>query len=153
MKLKHVIAALNILMIYYFCCTVGCMTIASYNPEEYYWYDTEIKQIESFELKSGKLLKVDSGHVRVLKAKDNSVYAFVIRTTDSSRRSISATDSVVTKIDTISIKEIKYINVNNEDGNSNAGMAVGITVGVLLALAFVGLIILANYGPNSQPYF
>jgi tRNA U34 5-carboxymethylaminomethyl modifying enzyme MnmG/GidA len=125
------------------------MTVESYGPEDYFWYDFKINQIESFELKSGRLLKVDSGNVRVLRAKDNSVYAFVIRTTDSSRRSISATDSVVTKVDTISIKEIKYINVNVEDGNSSAGLAVVITVGFLLAAAVVGLIILANYGPGS----
>lgn len=152
MKLKHVIAALNILMIYYCFCTIGCMTVESYSPEDYSWYDTKIKQIESFELKSGRLLKIDSGHVRILKAKDNSVYAFVIRTTDSSRRSISATDSVVTKVDTISIKEIKYINVNNEDGNSSAGMAVGITVGVLLAAVMVYLIVGAStfsIGPSN----
>jgi 3-dehydroquinate dehydratase len=127
------------------------MTIASYNPEEYYWYDTEIKQIESFELKSGKLMKVDSGNVRVLKAKDNSVYAFVIRTTDSTRRSISATDSLVTKVDTISIAEIKLINVYAEESNKKVAMAVGITAGVLLVLAAVGLVILANYGPFSDP--
>lgn len=144
MKLNPIIAALNILMIYYCCCTVGCMTVESYNPEDYSWYDTKIKQIESFELKSGKLLKIDSGQVRVLKAKDNSIYAFVIRTTDSSRRSISATDSVVTKVDTISLKEIKYINVNVEDGKSNVGMAVGITVGVLLAAVIVYALVAAN---------
>ena len=149
MKLKYVISALNILMICCCFCATGCMTVESFGPEEYFWYDTQVDQIESIKLKSGKLLKVDSGHVRVLKAKDNSVYAFVILTTDSSRRSISATDSEVTKVDTISIKEIKYINVNNEDGNSNAGMAVVITVGFLLAAAFAGLIILANYGPGS----
>ena len=151
MKLKQVIAALNILMIYYCCCTIGCMTVESFGPEEYSWYDTQADQIESFELKSGKLLKVDSGHVRVLKAKDNSVYAFVIRTTDSSRRSISATDSVIMKVDTINIAEIKFINVNHEEVNSKVGMAVGITAGVLLVLAAVGLIILANY--YSQPFF
>ncbi|MBK6505161.1 MAG: hypothetical protein IPG02_05725 [Ignavibacteria bacterium] len=144
MKLKQVIAALNILMIYYCFCTIGCMTVESYSPEDYSWYDTKIKQIESFELKSGRLLKVDSGHVSVLKAKDNSVYAFVILTTDSSRRSISATDSEVTKVDTISIKEIKYINVNNEDGNSNAGMAVVITVGFLVAAVIVYSLVAAN---------
>jgi hypothetical protein len=128
------------------------MTVESYGPEDYFWYDFKINQIESFELKSGRLLKVDSGNVRVLRAKDNSVYAFVIRTTDSSRRSISATDSVVTKVDTISIKEIKYINVNNEDGKINAGLAIGITVGLLLAAVMVYIIAAAStfsIGPSN----
>jgi hypothetical protein len=144
MKLNHIIAALNILMIYYCCCTVGCMTVESFGPEDYLWYDFKTKQIESFELKSGKLLKIDSGQVRVLKAKDNSIYAFVIRTTDSTRISINATDSIVTRVDTINIKDIKFINVHHEDGDSNVGMAVGITVGVLLAAIIVYALIAAN---------
>ena len=144
MKLKHVIAALNILMIYYCFCTVGCMTVESFGPEDYFWYDFKTKQIESFELKSGRLLKVDSSQVKVLRAKDNSVHAFVVLTTDSTRNSISSTDSVVIRVDTISISEIKLINVHHEDGDSNVGMAVGITVGVLLAAIIVYALIAAN---------
>lgn len=149
MKLKYVISALNILMICCCFCAIGCMTVESFGPEEYFWYDTQVDQIESIKLKSGKLLKVDSGHVRVLKAKDNSVYAFVISTTDSIRRSISATDSVVTKFDTISVSDIKLINVHHEDGDSKVGMALGITVGVLLATIIVYAIVAGNAISNG----
>ncbi len=117
--------------------SINCMTVESYkgnNPEDLKY---AVEDIESIQLKSGKMLQLEDSQFRFVELSNDSVYAFLINSFDTTWSANKLNYSVSSEWDTVKLSDVRNIFVNE----TNVGLTVLAVVGITLAVLVITVII------------
>ncbi len=122
---------------------MSCMTVASYKGSYLDEEEFSVDKIKSIHLKSGKKYSMYDTQFRIAKLCDDSTYAFVINTLDTTWAEDQWKYSVRAVMDTVIFDDVRDIFIEKSDASSTVLAVLGITGGVLL---IAGIVFLVSYG-------
>lgn len=117
--------------------SMNCMTVESYkggNPQNLKYV---VEDIESIQLKSGDMIQLEDYQYRFVELSDDSVYAFLLKTFDTTWSANKLNYSVSSEWDTVKLSDVRNIFVNE----TNVGLTVLAVVGITLAVLVITVII------------
>ena len=143
MKRKIRCMLMIVLMIQSCFIPMSCMTVGTYKGSYLDEEEFSVDKIKSIHLKSGKKYSMYDTQFRIAKLSDDSTYAFVINTLDTTWAEDQWKYSVRAVMDTVIFDDVRDIFIEKSDVTSTVFTVLGITGGVLL---IAGIVFLVSYG-------
>ncbi|MBK9228575.1 MAG: hypothetical protein IPL67_16365 [Ignavibacteria bacterium] len=143
--MKHKIRCMLMIALMLQTCFIpmSCMTVESYKGSYLDEEEFSVDKIKSIHLKSGKKYSMYDTQFRIAKLSDDSTYAFVINTLDTTWSEDQWKYSVRAEVDTVMFDDVRDIFIEKSDASSTVLAVLGITGGVLL---IAGIVFLVSYG-------
>ena len=143
--MKHKIRCMLMIALMIQSCFIpmSCMTVGTYKGSYLDEEEFSVDKIKSIHLKSGKKYSMYDTQFRIAKLSDDSTYAFVINTLDTTWAEDQWKYSVRAVMDTVIFDDVRDIFIEKSDVTSTVFTVLGITGGVLL---IAGIVFLVSYG-------
>ncbi len=143
--MKHKIRCMLMIVLMLQTCFIpmSCMTVESYKGSCLDEEEFSVDKIKSIHLKSGKKYSMYDTEFRIAKLSNDSTFAFVINTLDTTWSKDQWKYSVTAVMDTVMFDDVRDIFIEKSDVTSTVFTVLGITGGVLL---IAGIVFLVSYG-------
>lgn len=137
--MKHKIRCMLMIALMIHTCfiSMNCKTVEPYkgdNPEDLKY---AVEDIKSIQLKSGEMLQLEDFQFRFVELPNDSAYAFLIKSFDTTWSANKMNYSVSSVLDTVKLSEVKKIFVSENNVGLTVLAVVGITAAVLVIAAFI----------------